>query len=72
VQLAEREIALKIADYFATGTLVVWDVDVLKEAVVHVYRAHDPANPTTYHKGQLAEAEPALRGWRLAVDDIFS
>ncbi len=69
---AERKIALKIADYFAAGTLVVWDVDVLKEAVVRVYRSHDPENPTTYHKGQIAEAEPALPGWRLAVDEIFS
>ena len=69
---AEREIALKLADYFAAGTLVVWDVDVLNEAIVTVYRAQDPANPTTYHRGQLAEAEPALPGWRPPVDDIFS
>jgi Uma2 family endonuclease len=27
---AEREMAAKRADYFAAGTLVVWDVDVLK------------------------------------------
>ena len=69
---AEREITLKIADYFAAGTLVVWDVDVLKEGVVRVYRASDSANPMTYHNGQFAEAEPALPGWRLAVDQIFS
>ncbi len=37
-----------------------------------VYRAHTIENPTTYHKGQLAEAELALPGWRLAVDVIFS
>src|SRR5215210_3940653 len=36
---AEREMAAKRADYFAAGTLVVWDVDVLKERVVRVYRA---------------------------------
>jgi len=69
---AERAIASKIADYFAAGTLVVWDVDVLKEGLVHVYRANDPANPTTYHKGQLADAEPALPGWRVEVDEILS
>lgn len=69
---AEREIALKIADYFAAGTLVVWDVDVLNEAMVRVYHAQDPANPTIYHRGELAEAEPALPGWRLPVDEIFS
>ncbi len=40
---AEREMAAKRADYFAAGTLVVWDVDLLSENVVRVYRANDPA-----------------------------
>ena len=31
---AEREMAAKRADYFAAGTLVVWDVDLLSENVV--------------------------------------
>ena len=39
---AEREIAAKRAEYFAAGTLVVWDVDLLSENVVRVYRANDP------------------------------
>ena len=39
---AEQAIAEKRADYFATGTLVVWDVDLLSEEVVRVYRAFDP------------------------------
>jgi Uma2 family endonuclease len=54
----------------AAGTLVVWDVDPLAECV-HVYRASDPTNPTTYHRGHMAEAEPAVPGWRVAVDWIF-
>src|SRR5919206_2100171 len=57
---AEREIARKRKDYFACGTQVVWDVDVLREKLVRVYRASDPDNPTIYHKGDTAEAEPAL------------
>ena len=61
----------KRADYFAAGTLVVWDVDPLAECI-HVYRSTDPANPTTYRRGQVAEAEPAVPGWRVAVDWIFS
>ena len=69
---AERKIAAKIADYFAAGTLVVWDVDVLKEEVVRVYRANDPTNPTTYRRGEVAEAEPALPGWSMNVDEVFS
>lgn len=67
----EAEMAEKRADYFAAGTLVVWDVDPLAECI-HVYRASDPGQPTTYRRGQVAEAEPAVPGWRVAVDWIFS
>ncbi|MDQ3651398.1 MAG: Uma2 family endonuclease [Acidobacteriota bacterium] len=65
---AEREIEQKRADYFACGTLVVWDVDVLREKVVRVYRADARDIPKVYRKGEVAEAEPALPGWSLSVD----
>ena len=68
---AEREIAAKRADYFACGTLVVWDVDLLSEDVVKVYRASDPDHPTIYRRGEIAEAEPAVPGWRMPIDDLF-
>ena len=68
---AERQIAAKRADYFAAGTLVVWDVDLLSENVVRVYRANEPDNPTFYRRGEIAEAEPAVPGWSIAVDDVF-
>lgn len=68
---AEREIAAKRADYFACGTLVVWDVDLLSEDVVKVYRASNPDNPTIYCRGEIAEAEPAVPTWRMPVDDLF-
>ena len=68
---AEREVAAKRADYFAAGTLVVWDVDLLSEDVVRVYRATDTANPTLYRRGEIAEAEPAVPGWTIPVDDLF-
>ncbi|MCI0524748.1 MAG: Uma2 family endonuclease [Acidobacteria bacterium] len=68
---AEREIAAKRRDYFAAGTLVVWDVDLLSEDVVRVYRASDPDNSTIYRRGDVAEAEPAVPGWRMPVDDLF-
>ncbi len=68
---AEREIAAKRADYFAAGTAVVWDVDPVAE-IVHVYRANDPDRVTTYGRGQEAEAEPAVPGWRVAVDWLFA
>jgi Uma2 family endonuclease len=68
----ERKLAEKRADYFAAGTLVVWDVDVLREQVVWVYRAGDPENPTVYRRGEVAEAEPAVPGWTMPVDDLFA
>lgn len=68
----ERRLAAKRADYFAAGTLVVWDVDVLREKLVRVYRASDPENATIYRAGESAEAEPALPGWTMAVAEIFS
>jgi len=68
---AERQMAKKRADYFAAGTLVVWDVDLLSDDVVRVYRASDPENATIYHRGEIAEAEPAVPGWTMAVDDLF-
>lgn len=68
---AEEAIAAKRADYFAAGTRVVWDVDLLNEDVVRVYRADNPTEPTLYQKGQLAEAEPAVPGWSMPVDELF-
>jgi len=68
---AEREMAKKRADYFAAGTLVVWDVDLLGADVVRVYRATDPKTATIYHRGESADAEPAVGGWTMLVDDLF-
>jgi Uma2 family endonuclease len=68
---AERQMAAKRDDYFAAGTLVVWDVDLLSDDVVKVYRASEPQTPTIYKRGEFAEAEPALPGWTMPVDDLF-
>jgi Uma2 family endonuclease len=68
---AERRIAQKRTDYFTAGTLVVWDVDVLSENLVRVYRADAPDQPTIYRPGEVAEAEPAVPGWSMPVDDLF-
>ena len=69
---AEKEIAAKRADYFAAGTRVVWDVDLLGEDVIRVYRASDPTHPTIYRLGDSAEAEPAVPGWSMPVDELFA
>lgn len=67
---AERAMAAKRADYFAAGTLVVWDVDSIA-ACVHAYLANAPDQPTIWIRGEEADAEPAVPGWRIVVDRIF-
>jgi Uma2 family endonuclease len=59
---AERAMADKRSDYVAAGTLVVWDVNVLEDCLVRVYRAADPNNPTVYGRGEYADAEPGASG----------
>jgi len=68
---AERRMAAKRADYFAAGTVVVWDVDLLSADVVRKYERELPDRPVIYRRGEVADAEPALPGWRMPVDDLF-
>jgi Uma2 family endonuclease len=68
---AERAMAQKRADYFACGTLVVWDVDLLSPEVIKAYKAHDPDHPVIFRRGEMADAEPAVPGWRMAVEELF-
>lgn len=67
----ERELAEKRRDYFNCGTLVVWDVDLLSDDVVRAYRADAPDAPQIFRRGDVADAEPAVRDWRMNVDDLF-
>ena len=67
---AEAEMAAKRADYFAAGTAVVWDVDPVAETI-DCYRRSAPTQPIRFQRGQTAEAEPAVPGWRIAVEEVF-
>ncbi len=67
----EVELELKRADYFAAGTLVVWDVDLLGEEVVRSYSAQNPKTPQIFKRGETANAEPAVAGWAMEVDRLF-
>lgn len=67
---AEVEMAEKRLDYFQAGTEVVWDVDLLA-GCIHSYRASDPNHPITFRRDEVADAEPAVPGRRVAVDWIF-
>lgn len=68
---AEIEIARKRADYFAAGTLVVWDVDVLRNCEVRVYRADQPEQTDIFRRGERVDAEPAVPRWSMLVDDLL-
>ncbi len=65
---AEAEMAAKRDDYFQAGTQVVWDVDPLAETV-RCYRGNVLVNE--FHRGDMADAEPAVPGWRMSADEIF-
>jgi Uma2 family endonuclease len=68
---AEHAMRNKRADYFTCGTQVVWDVDLLSQDVIKSYRASDPEHPIIFRRGEIADAEPAVPGWRIAVDELF-
>jgi Uma2 family endonuclease len=67
---AEADMAAKRTDYFEAGTAVVWDVDPVN-ALLRKYRSEFPEQPEVFLRGQAADAEPAVPGWRMAVDRIF-
>lgn len=69
---AEDAIARKRADYFAAGTIVVWDVDLLSPEVIKSYVVDAPESPMIFRRGEVADAEPAVSGWRISVDELFS
>ena len=70
--VAESEMEQKREDYFAAGTQVVWDVDLLQEPIVRKYLVPDAARPAaTFPRGDDANAEPAVPGWTMPVDDLF-
>lgn len=69
---AERAMAQKRADYFAAGTLVVWDVDLQNEEVVAKYQAVSPLSPQIFRRGEVADAQPAVSDWKLNVDELFA
>ncbi len=64
----DAEYAAKRADYFVAGTQVVWDVNP-RTHTIEKYLSRDA--PTIFRAGDMADAEPALPGWRVAVDDLF-
>lgn len=68
--MAAVDQAAKRADYFLAGTQTVWDVDPKTETIA-VHRASSPTQPVVFRRGDTADAEPAVPGWRVAVDAVF-
>ncbi|HTE20314.1 MAG TPA: hypothetical protein VK689_18265 [Armatimonadota bacterium] len=49
----------------------MWDVDLRSDNLVRVHRASDPHAAAVYRRGELADAEPAVPGWKMPVDRLF-
>lgn len=65
----EAERAAKRADYFEAGTLVVWDIDPVEDTIA-CYRPDGSC--VMFRLGDVADAEPAVPGWRMRVDEILA
>jgi Uma2 family endonuclease len=68
---AEKAIVEKRADYFAAGTQIVWDVDMLASDVIRAYTIQSPEKSQLFRRGDRANAEPVIPDWTLLVDDLF-
>ena len=71
---AEREMRDKRTDYFAAGTEVIWDVDLQSvEATIRKFTPeHGPDFPITiFSRSGIADAEPAVPGWQMPVEELF-
>jgi Uma2 family endonuclease len=69
--MAEQKMAEKRLDYFAAGTLCVWDVDVLGPDVIKAYHSNNPENPVIFRRGDVADAGEAVPGWLMPVDNLL-
>jgi Uma2 family endonuclease len=68
---AEQKMAEKRRDYFAAGTLCVWDVDMQSPDVIKAYFANEPETALIFRLGDLAHAGEAVPDWFIPVDNLF-
>src|ERR1044072_5064344 len=68
---AEAKMAKKRRDYFAAGTLCVWDVDLQSPDVIKAYHFSGPENPIIFRRGDLADAGEAVPGWSMPARELF-
>jgi Uma2 family endonuclease len=70
----EQAMETKRRDYFAGNTEIVWDVDLYSNSViVRKFTAEGGAvmPVATFGRGEVADAEPAVPGWTMPVEDLF-
>ena len=68
----DKEIAQKRADYFAAGTQVVWDIDLLSDEGGASSSCQRPCKALlSTAVARPAGAEPALPGCTFPVDNLF-
>jgi hypothetical protein len=53
------------------GELVLMSPTVSFQAARRSYAAERPEAPRVFSRGETADAEPALPGWSMPVDDLF-
>lgn len=68
---AEQRLLEKQSDYFAAGTQGVWDVDLQGESTIPAYASDAPNAPRLYRRGEVANAEPAVPGWKFPVAELI-
>jgi hypothetical protein len=68
-EFSEQMNPARLADYFEAGTRVIWEVFV-REKRIRKYTP-DRVAPTVFDLGGVADAEPAIPGWRITVDAVF-
>lgn len=64
-----REMERKRRDYFAAGTILVWEIDPKKE-IVDVYTAPDSVKRLT--KSDAITGNSVLPGFKISVSDLFA
>ena len=68
---AEREIAAKRADYFEAGTKLFGMLIRFPAEGFQLSSGRARASPHLF-AGQIADAEPAVPGWRIEIEHIFA
>ena len=52
--------------------IVRLNFDLLSPEVIKSYSIDDPTNPQIFRRGNTANAEPAVPGWKFNVNELFS